>query len=115
MTEWFVDIVGFLLLCLGMRLGQPKLLRALCAVGIAYLSIFFVTYYVWLKWKYHYFEAHPEMLHVGISAAFAFEGFSRLLASMVLLQGIIPVGLVFLVYFSIKWLASSARPGSSYF
>jgi hypothetical protein len=34
---------------------------------------------------------------------------------MVLLQGIIPVALVFIVYFSVKWLASPERPGSSYF
>src|SRR5579871_2289374 len=115
MTEWMVDGVGFLLLCLGMRLGQPRFLRALCTIGLIYLLVFSATYFLWLKWKLHYFKAHPEVIHVGISAAFVFEGFWKLLANMLLLQGVLPVAGVFLLYFAVKWLTTPVGPGSSYF
>ena len=115
MTEWLVDGLGFLVLCLGIRMGQPRFLRILCGVALAYLAIFFVSYLVWLKWKYHYFIAHPEIIHVGISAAFVFEGFWNLFASMLLLNCIMPLAVLFMLYFAIKWLATPAGPGSSYF
>jgi hypothetical protein len=115
MSAWGVDFLGLGLLCLGMRMGEPRFLRALCTFGLIYLVIFFVTYYFWLKWKFQHFKTHPEMIHIGIASAFGFEGFWKVLANMLLLQGLMPVAVAFVLYFAVKWLASPPRPGSNYY
>jgi hypothetical protein len=115
MTEWLVDGASFLVLFIGMRLGQPRFLRAMCTLAVIYLIIFAVVYFLWLKWKLHYFDTHPQMIHLGISAAFGFEGFWKLFANMLLLQGIMPEAGIFLVYFAIKWLSASVGPTSRFF
>lgn len=115
MNVWAVDALSFLLLLMGMRFGQPRFLRALCVIGITYLAIFFAVYYFWLKWKFHYFKTHDEMIHTGILAAFVFQGFWKLFYNMLLLYGVMPVAAVFVLYFAVKWLTSPMTPGSTYY
>ncbi len=115
MIEWAVDGLTILFLCIGMRVGASRLLRGLCTIALTYLIVFSVTYYLWLNFKYTHFRAHPEMVHVGISAAFVFEGFWHLLVSMILLQAVMPIGMVFLLYFGVKWLSTPVGPGSRAF
>jgi hypothetical protein len=115
MNTWLIDLLGFLLLCAGMRLGQPRSLRALCTIACIYLVIFCIGYYLWLKSQFLHFQSNPDVFHAGISAAFAFEGFWQVFANMLLLQGAVPVALVFLVYFFFRWFISPPRHRSSYF
>lgn len=115
MTEWAVDGLGFLVLLIGMRLGQPRFLRALCSLAFLYLIVFSILYYLWLKVQFHHFQTHPEMIRVGISAAFVFEGFWKLFANMLLLQGLLPIAALFTIYFAVKWLAGSLGPGARFF
>lgn len=115
MTVYLADVLGFILLCIGAKLATPALLRLLCRIAVVYVVVFSVCYYLWLISKFHAFKSHPGLLHTGISAAFLFEGFWRLFANMVLLQGIIPVATIMLIYFAVKWLTASTGPGSSYY
>lgn len=115
MTNILADVLGFILLCVGARLGSPILLRLLCRIAVAYIAVFSICYYLWLSSKFHAFKAHPELMHNGVSAAFAFEGFWKVFANMILLQGLIPVAVIMLLYFAIKWLSASSKPGSSYY
>ncbi len=113
--EWILDALCLLLLCIGTRIGQPRLLRVLCGFGLIYFVIFMLAYFFWLNWKFQYFLTHPDRSGAGISAAFAFEGFWQLFSSMLLLQGVLPIALVFLIYFSVRWLSAPMRPGSRYY
>jgi hypothetical protein len=108
MNVWVVDIFGFLVLCTGTQLGQPRLLRALASLGAIYFLLFLVLCFLWLRLKFADFTAHPGVLHVGIEAAFGFEGFWRLLGNLLLLYGLVPIALAFLLFFSIRWLAVSS-------
>ncbi len=110
-----IDVLGFLLLCVGIKFGTPRLLRLLCTITAIYIGVFSLCYYLWLRPIFHSYKAHPELLHTGISAAFRFESFWKLLGNMILLQAIIPVLVIFLVYFGIKWLSASNGPGSIYY
>ncbi len=112
MSAWVADIIAFLVLCIGARAGRPRAVRGLCALGTIYLVFFSIAYYIWLSGAYHRFKTHPGMLHVGIVSAFAFEHFWTLFGNMLLVQGVIPLALVFLVYFAVKWLNIPLRPGS---
>ncbi len=112
MSAWVIDVIGFLILVIGARAGRPRAVRGLCALGTLYLVAFGIVYYLWLSRIHHHFKAHPEMLHVGIAAAFTFEGFWKLFGNMLLMQGVIPIGLVFLLYYTVKWLNVPFRPGS---
>jgi hypothetical protein len=115
MTDWVVDVGGFLLLCAGLRFGQPRLLRLCCLVGAVYVVVFSVCYYFWLLPQYNSFKTHPEVLYTGIASAFRFEGFWKLLSNMVLLEAMLPVAGILLLFFAVKWLITSSRPGSSYY
>jgi hypothetical protein len=115
MINILADVGGFLLLCVGAKMATPALLRLLCRIAVAYVTVFSVCYYLWLLPKYHFFKHNPELLHTGISAAFRFEGFWKLFANMVLLQAVIPVATIMLLYFAVKWLSASTGPGSSYY
>jgi hypothetical protein len=115
MTNILADVLGFLLLCVGARFGSPALLRLLCRIAAAYILVFSICYYLWLTAKFHAFKTTPGLPHNDISAAFAFEGFWKLFANMVLLQGVLPMAVIMLLYFAVKWLAASTKPGSSYY
>jgi hypothetical protein len=109
------DVLGFVLLCVGSRWGSPALFRLLCRIAVIYMAVFSLCYYFWLRSKFHAFKTHTELMHNGISAAFAFEGFWRAFANMVFLQGLIPMAVIMLLYFSVRWLTASSAPGSNYY
>lgn len=113
MATWAIEILCFLLLFGGTRYGKSGFQRILCRIGLAYYVIFCVTYYFWLNAQYRQFKAHPDTIHVGITQAFAFEAFMPLFSNMVMLYAVVPVALVFMAYFAVKWLAASPRPGST--
>jgi len=115
MTDWVLDVGGFLLLCVGLKFGQPRLLRLFCLVGAVYVAVFSVCYYFWLLPQFHSFKSHPQLLYTGIAAAFRFESFWKLLSNMILLEAILPVAGVFLLFYAVKWLTTSSRPGSTYY
>jgi hypothetical protein len=115
MNELVVDVMGFLLVCVGAKYGEPRLLRLLCLIAAAYIGLFAVSYYIYLIPLFHIFKNHPEHMYAGISAAFRFENFWKLLGNMILLDAIAPVGTVFLMYFGIKWLTASTGPGTPYY
>ena len=114
MIEWVLDVMGFLLLCVGAKLAMPPLLRLLCRIAAVYLAVFSICYYIWLIPQFRNFKNHQQLFHTGMSVAFAFEGFWKLLSNMILLQGILPVAVVFLLYFGVRWLSASTGPGSGY-
>lgn len=104
MSVWVVNILGFLALCIGAWLGRPRLARVISGLGVIYFLSLFILYILLLQSKFADFKAHSSIRHVGIEAAFAFEGFWQLLGSLILLQGMVPIALGFLLYFFIRWL-----------
>jgi hypothetical protein len=110
MIVWVVDFLGFLLLCVGSNLAMPRFLKLLCRLAVVYLLVFSVCYYLWLIPQYRYFESHLHYIHPGMSMAFSFEGFWQLLGNMILVEGMLPVAVVLIFYFGIKWVAMSTSP-----
>jgi hypothetical protein len=110
---WAVDLVGFLLLCVGTKLAMPRGLRVLCTIGVVYLLAFAICYYFWLAAQFRYFRDHPHFFQTGIGMAFKFEGFWKLFGNMVLLQGILPIVVVITLYLAWKWLSVGLLPTSS--
>jgi hypothetical protein len=109
MFAWVVDFIGFLLLCAGSTLATPRLLKILCRIAVAYVLIFTVGYYFWLIPWFQHFKDHPHVGQTGISMAFRFQGFWSLLGNMVLVQSILPVVVIFTLYFAVKWLAADIQ------
>jgi hypothetical protein len=109
MIVWVVDFIGFILLCVGSKLAIPRILRLFCRIAILYVLIFTVCYYFWLTPRFRYFEDHPHFSQTGISIAFKFQGFWTLLGNMVLLQGMFPLAVLFILFFAVKWLSTGIR------
>jgi hypothetical protein len=106
MIVWVVDLIAFVLLCVGSKLAMPRSLRLLCRVAAFYVFAFTICYYLWLASRYRYFEQHPHIFQSGIAMAFRFEGFWTLLGNMVLMQAIFPVAVIITLFLGFKWLSA---------
>jgi len=109
---WAVDLIGFLLLCVGSKLAMPRGLRVICGIAAVYLLAFAIGYYLWLAGQYRHFQDHPHFFQNGIAMAFNFQGFWKLLGNMVLIQGIFPIVVVITLYLAWKWLSVGLLPTS---
>lgn len=109
MFVWAVDLIGFLLLCVGSRLATPWIFRLFCRISVLYVLIFSTGYYFWLVSRFAHFKDQPHYGQTGIAMAFRFEGFWSLLGNMVLVQALFPVMVLLTLYLAVKWLSVGIR------
>ncbi len=103
MVAWSVDVIGFLLLCVGSKLAMPRIFRLLCRIAAFYVVIFTICYYLWLTPQFRTFKENPHLFPTGMSMAFGFQGFWSLLGNMVMVQAIFPVAVACVLFFGVKW------------